>query len=276
MMYETLMVYLEEGADNSGLLSVAAKLADVYNANVIGIAASQPVAIGYADSYLASEVVNTDREDRLNAIQKSEADFKDALEGRAKGLEWAWTITTASLSGFVAGHARRADLVILGVSRPSSLLDLTRHLDVADLVMQVGRPVLVVPHPVRQLQLGHILLGWKDTREVRRAASDALPFLKKAERVTIVEIAPAADLSDAQRGLDDVAQWLGRHGIAARTLAVPAAGDDAASLSAIVADEGADLVVAGAYGHSRLQEWVLGGVTRDLLRHVEWCSLLSH
>ena len=92
----------------------------------------------------------------------------------------------------------------------------------------------------------------------------------------MVEIAADVEMADARDHLEDVVMWLKRHGVGANSLTVPATGDDAAQLDAIARDKDAGLLVAGAYGHNRLREWVLGGVTRDLLLRPRRCSLVSH
>jgi len=94
--------------------------------------------------------------------------------------------------------------------------------------------------------------------------------------VTVVEIAAEEDLAAARTHLEDVVAWLKRHGIVAKSLAWPSKGDDASRLNAIAQELRADLIVAVAYGHSRLREWVLGGVTRDLLLCADRCSLVAH
>ena len=106
--------------------------------------------------------------------------------------------------------------------------------------------------------------------------SDALPMLRKASHVDIVEIASEDELIAARERLDDVAGWLGRHGVAAETHAKAVDGDAAAWFDIVAAERDADIVVAGAYGHSRVREWALGGVTRTLLKHAARSSLVSH
>jgi nucleotide-binding universal stress UspA family protein len=179
------------------------------------------------------------------------------------------------LAGWLASQARCADLVI-SAQASADLLDASRILDSGDLVLQVGRPVLLVPAGLDSLALDRVLVGWKDGRESRRAVADALPLLQQAGRVTLVEVAARADADTARQHLADVAGWLLRHGVTAQTLVAPSAGDDTRSLHDIAGDERADLIVAGAYGHSRLREWVLGGVTRDLLLRTPRCTLVSH
>ena len=183
-------------------------------------------------------------------------------------------MTVLPLSDIVASEARSADLIVAGIDG-NAPADATRQVDHRDLVMQAGRPVLIVPAAAGRLGFERVLVGWKDSAEARRAIVDALPFLAKANRVTVAEIAAREELAAARTRLADVTGWLEHHGIKAQPLAAAAGGSHAQSLAAIAAEQKADLVVAGAYGHSRLREWVLGGVTSDLLQRSDRCSLLS-
>jgi nucleotide-binding universal stress UspA family protein len=142
--------------------------------------------------------------------------------------------------------------------------------------LQAGRPVLVVPGAANKLNLDRIVVGWKDTREARRAVFDALPFLKKAAHVTVVELAEEEELAEAHKHVKDVGGWLKQHGVIAECIALHSAGDEASQLKAIAHKQSAHAIVAGAYGHSRLREFVFGGVTRDLLQCADLCSLMSH
>jgi nucleotide-binding universal stress UspA family protein len=217
-----------------------------------------------------------DRAEIEKEIKSAEDEFRTALQSRADKLEWRSTVTFSPLPNYLAHQARAADLIITGVDQNNSLFDSSRHVYMGDLAMQVGRPVLIVPASVGSLNLNRIIVGWKDTRETRRAIVDAVPLLKKAGRVVVVEIASGDGLASARVHLDDVVDWLKRHGVAAQSQAIPSSEDDATSLAAVAREQGADVIVAGAYGHSRLREWVLGGVTRDLLLRADRCALVSH
>ncbi len=276
MTYATLMVHLELGHPNAGLLQIAGDLAERFDAGVIGIAACQPMQMVYGDGYVSGSFVEQDREEIDKEMRAAEAEFRGALQPRVETLRWRSAVTFGPLSDYLALEARSADLVITCVDRNNSLFDGSRHVDMGDLVMQLGRPVLIVPTTVDKLALERVVVAWKDTRETRRAVFDALPFLKKAAHVTVVEIAAEDDLAAACMHLEEVAGWLKRHGITASSVASPSTGDDPTRLNAIAREQGAELIVAGAYGHSRLREWVLGGVTRDLLLNAECCSLVSH
>jgi nucleotide-binding universal stress UspA family protein len=272
----TLMVRLELGQSNAGLLQIAGNLAERLQASVIGIAARQPLLVSYGDGYMSADIIEQDRKDFEKEIREAEAEFRIALQARVSDLEWRSAMIFASLSDYLANQARSADLVITGVDRSGSLFDSSRRVNVGDLVMQAGRPVLIVPASADKLNLERALIGWKDTRETRRAAFDALPLLQKAAHVTVVEIAAGEELAAAGAHLRDVVGWLKRHGVVAESIASPSTGDDATRLNAIADEQRADLIVAGAYGHSRLREWVLGGVTRDLLLRAARCSFVSH
>lgn len=143
--------------------------------------------------------------------------------------------------------------------------------------MQAGRPLLVVPDGCNWLDLRSAMIAWKDTAEARRAVSDALPLLRQSTEVTVVEIVEdEADRAAAVSRVKDVVAWLSQHGVRASEQVAAPSGDAATQLEQIASDVGAGVVIAGAYGHSRLSEWILGGVTRRLISPSNRSSLLSH
>ena len=274
MTYATLMVNLELGQSNAALLQLTGGLAERCGAAVIGIAARQPIATIYGDTaYIAPEVIQEERDETDKEMRDAEAEFQALILGNRKHM-WRSDVSFERPSDYVTREARRADLVL--TSRPLRTLSDATRVSTAELVMQAGRPVLVVPPASTDLELRHVLVAWKDTRETRRAVWDALPLLKLAGMVSIVEVAAEPDLPAARSHVADVVAWLERHDIACTGEAAPATGDNAEQLSAIAVEKGADLIVAGAYGHSRVREWALGGVTRDLLLRATLCTLLSH
>lgn len=280
MGYRTLLVHLQIGCPNAGLLNIAGDLAQRYGAKVIGIAAGRPMDMGVTDGfaagvvYISGETVQAERDEIDREIASAEAEFRAALNGRAESVEWRSSVTYEALSDCLVRQSRSADLILSNMSTPGP--DPTRRVDTGDLVMRAGRPVLVVPRKLKSLGLDHVLVAWKDTREARRAAMDALPLLKKAARVTVHEVARDDELDSARAHVEDVKTWLSRHGIAAVASVSACASDDAAHLDAVAAEAGADVVVAGIYGHNRMREWVFGGVTRDLLLREHRCALVSH
>lgn len=276
MSFKVVMVHMELDSSNAHLLKVAGELVERFRADVIGIAACQPIQIPFDDASLTGEVITADRQEMEKELNAAEAEFRAAFKGYAGNVDWHGAIAIGSLAEHVARRARSADLIITGPDIGGGLFDTTRRVGIADLALQAGRPVLVVPHSCEELELRHVMVGWKGTRESRRAIADALPVLKMAAKVTVVQVAQSAEMSDATRHLGDVQLWLSRHGVNATTEAIPAAGEDSDRLREVAHDKGADLIVAGAYGHSRLREWVLGGVTYDFLLNLNQCVLVSH
>src|SRR5262252_3720304 len=162
-------------------------------------------------------------------------------------------------------EARAVDLLIVGRDRIAG--DSSRSLDPGAVALKAGRPLLVVPPDIQSLAAEGIVIGWKDTREARRAVRDALPLLREASRVAIVEVADPQDQDQSRLRIDDVARYLTRHGVKLTKPPTPdATGSVAGELLRIAGEQKADLIVAGAYGHNRLGEWLFGGVTEELFR----------
>ena len=276
MSFKTLMVHLELGRANGGLLAIAGDLAQRLKAHVIGIAACQPIQLLYDETYVAGEIVEEDRRQIRAQIKDAEGQLHAALNAIGVKSEWRSTITPGSLADFIAMQARAADLVLTSPALAGSAFDHTRQVSVADLVMEAGRPVLIAPHDRHHLDLNRALVAWKSTRECRRAVADALPLLKLAHEVSVVEITEDENIPRAKQDVADVAAWLARHGVIAKPEAIPAIGPDAEHLYDLARERQADLIVAGAYGHHRLREWVFGGVTTDFLMTPDRCVMLSH
>lgn len=275
MTYSTVMVHLDLYQSNDARLRVAGEFAEQFNAKLIGIAGCQPQPVVYADGSFAHglvEKLRAEAEGKLNALQQQ---FKSACQSRIKDVEWRSAFV--SPVDFVAREARSADLVITGADEGGALTDPMWRLDPSELVMKLGRPMLVVPPKVDHLKITSVLVGWKDTRELRRAIVDALPLLSKAKEVTVLEvIEDDDDRAGASHRVADVSAWLNRHGIASGHRVPKLRGNASEQLASQASEVGAGVIVAGAYGHTRLREWVFGGVTNDLIRQPKQCSFLSH
>ncbi len=279
MSYATLMVHLNqaaEGAGNESRLAIAADLARRFKAHVIGVAACDPQPSpyffgAYGDQVLGEERVRVERE-----LAELSTPFLAAMQGRALSADWRAAL--APPARYVTEQARAADLVIVGAQPEGGLADPMRELDVADLVMRAGRPVLVVPAGATPLRFDAAVVGWKGTREARRAIRDALPLLCLHRQTIVAAFVEDEDGDEprCRRAANDVAGWLAHHGVNAQTMVMPDFGDAARQLEAVASERGADIVVAGAYGHSRFSEWVFGGVTRSLLKRSPRCLLLAH
>ena len=271
-----IMVHIVVGVSNDGPLRVAAGLAERMKSAVIGIAASVPMPAVYAECYSNEAVVQADLAELVKGTTEAESQFRAAMAGRCADVSWRSMIRDVPPSDYVAREARAADLVVTAPETRWFAAGSSHGLIVGDLVLKAGRPVLIAAETTDAPDLDDIVVAWKDTREARRAIADALPLLARADRVCVVEIATSGDIAAARRHLDDVAAWLGRHGITAKVLAVASTGDDAAHLRAIARERRAGTIVGGAYGHGRSREWAFGGVTRDLLLRPDRCSLVSH
>lgn len=273
MSYQTLLVQLELGRSNAACLAVARDLAKRLNTSVIGVAVAQPLQVLMGDNYVGAELVRDDTAAIESEAKAAEAEFRQQMNGFPKGIEWEMSVTPFSLSGEVASMAAAGDLLVAGLVRddeePGNAL---RRVDLDDLVMQAGRPVLAVPLAARQFAFGNAVVAWKDSREARRALADAAPLLRMMDKVTVLEIAEAGMTSPSEK----ILAWLSRQGIEAAARTAPPRGADGERLLDLAAEHEAELIVAGAYGHSRFGEWALGGVSRTLIHQARSCVLLSH
>ena len=275
MDYKAVMVSLALDRPNDACLAVAGDLAERFEARVIGIAASDlRPPLYFADGGAAQKLFDEEAAAIRRRLSELEAEFHAGVEKRAKALEWR--STQALPVPYVLQQARRADILVVG-ARSETLVDPCAAADPSALLMQAGRPIIVVPPAFEWLDFRSVVAAWKDAREARREVFDALPILARAQDVTIVEIPEqGAPCADALQNVADVASWLLSHSIIASTVVPDSAAGVTEQVERIAADVGAGAVIAGAYGHSRFSEWVLGGVTRQLVDPSNRCSLLSH
>ncbi len=213
-----------------------------------------------------------------------DAERADALERRFRaelplsGLDGEWHMLNRADLAELIQLAKAADLTVLG-QYPGNDSGGATWLHPDDVMVDSGRPVLVIPYAGAVERVGRsVLIAWNGTREANRALHDALPLIDGAEAVTVMHVgAQQADLDRDRPALERIVRHLGRHGIAAQAEESlhPAISVRDALLSR-AADLGADMIVAGAYHHSRLRETLLGGVSRDLLDRMTIPVLMSH
>jgi len=274
MDYKTVLVSLALDRPNDACLAVAGDLAERFGARVVGVAASDLRApLYFAEGDYAQKLLEEEAAAIRKRLSELEAEFRAAVERRATSVEWR--CARALSTPYLLQQARAADILVVG-ARAETIVDPGAAADPDDLVMQAGRPLVVVPPEVQWLDLRSVLVAWKDVREARRAVFDALPILAAAKDVTIAEIPDqGTDRADALSHVADVAAWLHGHGIVAGTVVPESTASVTEQLDKIAADTGAGAVIAGAYGHSRLREWILGGVTRHLAMESRRCAFLS-
>ena len=275
MTYATLLVNLTLGRPNTRLLEVAGSLADRFGAGVIGLGACRPVHAICRDYPVPAALFDEDRKQIARQVKAAEGEFRAAMTKTRRPVEWRGRTSTVPLAEHLAHEARAADLLVVGIEKMKAAPDATREPDICDLVMQVGRPVLLVPVAAPASGFERVVVAWKDTREAQRAIVDSLPFLSKASKVTVVEIVAKESLAEARSRLTEIVTWLARHGVVAEAKAVASTTANALQLDAIADELGADLIVAGAYGYSRQRKWVLGGITSELLAG-DRCALVAH
>ena len=165
-------------------------------------------------------------------------------------------------------HARYSDLTVMTAATEGVHDASIIQAFFSALLLEAGRPVLVVPPSFKsQRPAKHVVVAWQPTREAARALHDAMPLLHLAESVDVLEIDPVSgEAGDGAHPGADIATHLARHGLKVRVVAYQRLDESVAlALMRHAQDSGAELLVAGGYGHSRFREWVLGGVTRELL-----------
>jgi nucleotide-binding universal stress UspA family protein len=282
MALKDILVHLDATPRCTARLAVAAGLAARHGAHLTGLHVvdipSANYFYGAAMPFVPAnpeEIVERMRAEASEAAAPIEAAFRDRL--RRDGIEGEWRLVEGNPPATVALHARYADLIVVG--QPNSYAPQDGDAITVTTVMTAGRPVLAIPFAGDFTTIGErVLVAWNASREAARAINDALPLLIGAKQVTILAINP-------QRGVGghgdvpaaDIALHLARHGLraeAAHTVAKDIS--DGEALLSYAADIGADLIVAGAYGHSRARELVFGGVTRTLIAEMTAPVLLSH
>jgi nucleotide-binding universal stress UspA family protein len=279
MSYASMMVHVEPDSTSSDArLDLAIALAGRFRAMLIG-AAARGIRVPPVDfvggAILVDEIIAADEEDIRAELRSTEEAFRRRTSGEAISTEWRSTIGVPA--ELLATESRAVDLVILGRDLQRLQAGPLRCPDPGEVMMAAGRPVLVVPPGTGSLAARHVVVGWKDAREARRAIWDALPLLMQADAVHVTEVAEGSGLKEAASRVADVVAHLERHQVKAsaevRTRREVSAADE---LILVAEQHAADLIVVGGYGHARLREWIFGGVTHGLLTRSPMCCLFSH
>jgi nucleotide-binding universal stress UspA family protein len=256
----------------------AISLAQAFNSHVLGVAfAFDPVIPGgIMGGGIPAEFIETQRTQADSQARAAIERFERAAT-RA-GISCETRMLNASISGAarqLGQIARRFDLAVVGQAgrdtpAPDEVVD-------EGVLFESGRPVIFVPF-IQQaaLTLGRVMLCWDGSRAAARAVADSMPLLHKAKTVEVVIVGDRPSASDEIPGAD-LGQHLARHGLTVEVKRITAADIDVgAALLSYAADTSADLMVMGGYGHSRLREFVLGGVTRGILGAMTVPVLMSH
>lgn len=274
MGYKSIFAHALVGHDNTNVFAVCGQLAATFGAGITGISGAQ-LTRPFSEMPVVIDATRYEREAAEKALKRAEEDFRTAFRAGNFNLSWRSCCDFWPVAEFLAQEARAADLIVTSPEAGTFLERLDEH-HLGPLVLKAGRPVLIVPREHRQLKLEKVVVAWKDSREARRAVMDALPLLRKADTVSVVEICSPGSVKEAHQRTAYVAQWLKLHGVTAHGIAESCQSNEIEGLRTRIRNKGCDLLVAGAYGHSRLREWTFGGVTMDLLLPASHCTLVSH
>ena len=281
MSYKDLLVVLDSDAPARWRIEIAAALAERFAAHLVALyplpVPEAPRHFGYYDPALLNPFFEEWRARAREAADKTRALF-DRITG-LRGVSAEWREIPEGADADPAIHARYADLTILGQLDPDGGESDTLQPHPEQVAIASGRPILVVPYAGNFPNVGQrVVIGWNASREAARAVSDAMPVLMAAEIVTVLTIDPReGPRAHGELPGADISLHLARHGVKAeieRTVSADLPIGEV--LLSRVADLGADLLVMGAYGHSRVRELLLGGATRSLLRSMTLPVLMSH
>lgn len=278
MSYKTILVHLNDERRVAGLIDAANTLGQRFEAHVIALYVMPPIptygptafGAGYIEAGLKMFREEADR------VRKA---FDEATKGRTLVPEWRLVEPgERTVADCVIDQGRCADLIILG--QRDRDFDFSPVLDVPErVIIESGRPVLMIPNAGRFPTIGsRATIAWNARREATRAVFDALPLLMEAEKVRVVWVNPQNE-KEASGDLpgSEIAATLARHGIKCES--APASSGDIGVgdvLLSGLADDSTDLLVMGAWGHSRMREMVFGGATRHILEHMTAPVLMSH
>jgi nucleotide-binding universal stress UspA family protein len=275
-MIKDIVVNLGLGAhDPAGDFAIS--VANTFDAHLLGVAfVYDPIIPGAVMGGIPPQFIESQRIDSEKTARTAVARFEQAA--KRAGVSYESLNVSASISGAaerLGRLARRFDLAIVGQperekSAPDEVVD-------EGVLFESGRPVIFVPYIQKAvLKLDRVMVCWDGSRAATRAIADSLPFLRKAKKVEIVMVAGKAGKEDEIPGVD-LGQHLARHGLEVDVKRITAPDIDVSStILSYAADSNADMIVMGGYGHSRLREFILGGVTRSILETMTVPALMSH
>lgn len=279
MTYKTLMVHLDTSARSNARLSLALALARTYGARLDALfAAFEPRASEFYVMAGTSDYYETHR--KLRAQQRGAAERLFHAELARAQVSGIWRAADTDPVAALMQRGRTADLTIVGQANANDPEAYVAEDFPETVVLGAGGPVLVMPYTGQFDSIGaRVLVAWNGSREAARAVHDAMPFITRAARVTIGAASTTFTPSSSHASCSDLAAMLGGHGATNVDIARfdrTAAETTGDALLSYAADGGFDLLVMGAYGHARLQEMVLGGVTRTILHSMTLPVLMSH
>lgn len=275
MPCKSILVHADRTASTASRLRLSAALARRHASHIIGLAVRPMLMppIGFVE-VVPQDVIDTFSEQSDQILEELRQAFEMAAQSAGLEGQSEWRTVSGDPARQIALHGRYSDLIVVGQPNPDTESGFATELP-DDVVLESGRPVLVVPYTYSGDEAGQrIMVAWNASREAARAVSDAMPFFAAAQSVEIISADPS-DLGDLPGA--DIARHLARHGV---NVEVSHTVTDGVSIGNEIlnriSDHGSDMLVMGAYGHSRFRETILGGATRHILRHMTVPTLLSH
>lgn len=270
MTYKSILVHVDTSDDMLVRAARAVDLAQQFEAQIVGSIGGlpSPPVFGDASGVVLASIVEAEHERIVAELSQAGNRFLTACR---TVFDVRCRVLISDPTTHLLTQAGTCDLIVVTRPHETDRPDPTMGISVGHAIMAAGRPVLCMPPGTPQRDFRKVVVAWRNTREARRAVADALPLLKRADAAAI------ACIGGGDEGLDDLVLHLQGHGVPAR--AVRRSSDDATAARTVldIADENsAGLVVAGAYGHSRLREWMFGGVTQELLHTSTLPVLFSH
>ncbi len=276
-MVKDVVVNLTGGHPQDFAADYAISVAAAFGAHLVGVGfIYEPIIPGSVLGGVPTDLIEVQREENSRAAKAAISRFEEAA--RRAGLSPESRMLDASIAGaadLFGRIARRFDVAVVGQAQREQ--GASEELLIEGALFGSGRPVIVVPHSQRQgLKLDRVAICWDGSRPAARAIADALPFLTRAKTAEIVVVTGERDKSGEITGTN-MSRHLARHGVTAEVKKLAAAGGGAQSaILAHASQSGADFMVMGGYGHSRLREFILGGVTRSILGSMPVPVLMSH
>jgi nucleotide-binding universal stress UspA family protein len=276
-MVKDLVVNLAVGESRGDPGGYAVSVATAFGAHVAAIAfAHDPIVPATLMGGIPADFIESQRAEAEAAAGAAIARFEETA--RRAGVSAESRLLAASIaeaSDQFGRIARRFDLAVVGQAEPEKASP--EELIGETALFEGGRPVLVVPYIQKTgLKLGKVLVCWDGSRSAARAAGDALPFLTRADSIEVLIVTGERGKSDEIPGAD-IGHHLARHDLKVDVKRIVATESDVGNtILSYVADSAADLIVMGGYGHSRLREFILGGVTRSILQAMTVPTLMSH
>jgi len=269
-----IAVHVDGGSRDGAVLRLALALGARHGAEVEAVFARIPPFIpASVDGILTPQIVEAQQSIYVQRAESAKKTLAEATQGAQ--VQPAWTALDGPALDVMIGRARFADLAVIGQPSPEESDAVTDFDLPAELVMELGRPVLVVPNKGSFTEAGkRVLVARAGTRESRRAATDGLALIDPAGRVTVLMVNPKAGTVSSEA---DMRSWYKRHGLDVDIRTVRTHEKEVGDvLRTTAAEIGADLIVMGAYGRSRLRELILGGATHSMLKHMTVPVLMSH